>query len=99
VTGVQTCALPIYTLNFRMDENEFNDLGYDLMNNGYLKEALETFKLNATLFPHSWNVYDSYGEALLKSGQNDEAIKMYKKSVELNPGNENGKKVLARILE
>lgn len=85
------------TLKYKIDENEFNALGYDLMNNGFLKEALETFKLNAALFPASWNVYDSYGEALLKCGQNDEAVKMYKKSIELNPGNENAKKVLGQI--
>lgn len=85
------------TVRYRIDENEFNSMGYDLMGNGYLKEALETFKLNVTLFPASWNVYDSYGEALLKHGQKEEAIKMYKRSIELNPGNDNGKKVLAQI--
>jgi hypothetical protein len=31
--------------------------------------------------PVSWNVYDSYGEALLKNGQKEEAIKAYQKSV------------------
>jgi CubicO group peptidase (beta-lactamase class C family) len=85
------------TLNYSINEDQFNNMGYELMGDNKPKEALATFKLNTELFPGSWNVYDSYGEALLKYGQTDEALKMYRKSVELNPGNENGKKVLADI--
>jgi predicted negative regulator of RcsB-dependent stress response len=51
------------------------------------------------LFPNSWNVYDSYGEALLNTGEKEEAIKMYKKSIELNPKNEAGKKILEQLLK
>lgn len=98
------------TLNYKLNENEFNSLGYDLMASnqiaiisegaipGKLKEAVAVFKLNTELFPQSWNAFDSYGEALLKNGQKEEAIKMYKKSIQLNPGNEGGKKVLQEIL-
>lgn len=97
------------TAHYRLSEYEMNLLGYNLMggdNNPNpfhfpeakrFKEALETFKLNAELFPGSWNVYDSYGEALLAVGRKDEAIWMYKKSIELNPGNEGGKKLLEEI--
>ncbi|HSD05887.1 serine hydrolase [Flavobacterium sp.] len=85
------------TENYSIDENEFNELGYDFLENNKKEEALETFKLNTQLFPNSWNVYDSYGEALLKYGQTEKAIAMYKKSIELNPDNENGKKILKRI--
>lgn len=84
----------VYTL----DENELNTLGYEFMANNMDKEAYEVFKANMELFPKSWNVYDSYGEILLKMGQKDEAVRMYQKSVELNGGNDNGKKVLAQIL-
>jgi tetratricopeptide (TPR) repeat protein len=48
-------------------------------------------------FPESSNVYDSYGEALLKDGQKEEAIRNYKKSLELNPGNANAIEVLAGL--
>jgi tetratricopeptide (TPR) repeat protein len=75
-----------------------NTLGYEFMANNIDKEAYEVFKVNMELFPNSWNVYDSYGEILLKMGQKDEAIRMYQKSVELNGGNDNGKKVLAQLL-
>lgn len=70
-----------------------------MMSKNQLKEALEIFKLNVHLFPQSWNAYDSYGEALLKSDRKAEAIAMYKKSVALNPANDNGKKVLETLLK
>jgi CubicO group peptidase (beta-lactamase class C family) len=99
------------TLNYLLSEDEMNSLGYDFMGgtnnpNPYhfpeehrYTEAVETLKLNMQLYPDSWNAYDSYGEALLKIGQKDQAIKMYKKSIELNPKNESGKKVLEQLLK
>ncbi|GAB3927179.1 hypothetical protein GCM10028804_31930 [Larkinella terrae] len=81
-------------------ENDLNDWGYRMMNGmGQVKEALEVFRLIVSLYPKSWNAYDSLGEALLKNGRKDEAISMYRKSVELNPDNQNGKNVLERMLK
>jgi hypothetical protein len=48
---------------FCFSENEFNALGYRLMQTGKLKDALEVFKLNVELYPESANVYDSLAEA------------------------------------
>lgn len=82
---------------FKPKEDELNDWAYRMMANKQEKEALEIFKLNVYLFPKSWNVYDSYGEILLKMGDKGKAIEMYRKSIELNPKNENGKKILDKI--
>jgi D-alanyl-D-alanine-carboxypeptidase/D-alanyl-D-alanine-endopeptidase len=84
---------------FHLKENEVNSWGYFLSGKNEDAKALEIFKMNVALYPDSWNVYDSYGEMLLKTGQKEEAIKMYKKSLELNPKNENGKKVLEEIIK
>ena len=79
-------------------ENDLNDWAYRMMNGrGQIKESLEVFKLIVSLYPDSWNAYDSLGESLLKNGKKDEAITMYRKSVELNPDNQNGKKILERM--
>jgi len=78
-------------------EQEINRLGYELMNEKKLDDALLIFKLNIDEFPKSWNVYDSYGEALLKKGLRDEAIMNYKKSLELNPRNQSGIKALTDL--
>lgn len=69
-------------------ENDLNDWAYRMMNGGgNVQHALEVFQLIVRLYPDSWNAYDSLGEALLKNGKQDDAISMYRKSVELNPNN------------
>ncbi len=82
---------------FKPNEFEINDWGYRLMSSGKINEAKALFHLNTVLYPESWNVYDSYGEALMLNKENKEAIAMYKKSVEMNPNNEGGKRALQRI--
>ena len=55
------------------------------------------FRINVEIFPESWNVYDSLGEALLAGGETEEAIAMYEKSLELNPESPSGLQMLDRI--
>ena len=83
----------VYSLN----EGEINAAGYQLLMSGKTAEAIEMFKLNVEAFPKSGNVYDSLGEAYLKAGNKKLALVNYKKSVELDPANENGKKVIAEL--
>jgi tetratricopeptide (TPR) repeat protein len=80
-------------------ERSFNLLGYKFLNEGKQNEALEIFKLNVAEYPESFNVYDSLGEAYMKMRNKDEAIKNYQKSLELNPKNDNAKKMLEKISE
>ena len=75
---------------YNLDEQEMNMVGYELLRDGKLPEALTVFTLNAESFPNSYNVYDSRGEAHMKLGDKAAAIRDYKKSVELNPRNTNG---------
>jgi len=79
---------------YYLNENEMNMTGYQFLQPGKVKEAAAIFKLNTQAFPKSSNVYDSYGEALMALGNKTEAIENYKKSVQLNPGNEGGIKIL-----
>jgi CubicO group peptidase (beta-lactamase class C family) len=76
---------------------ELNSLGYQVMRMGDVAGAIEIFKLNVDQFPQEWNVYDSLGEAYLKLGNKPEAIKNYKRSLELNPNNDNGRGVLKSL--
>ena len=50
-------------------------------------------KLNVEFYPNAWNVYDSLAEAYMTNGEKDLAIANYKKSLELNPQNANGRDV------
>jgi CubicO group peptidase (beta-lactamase class C family) len=84
---------------YGLDEDEMNSLGYGLMRDGKMKEALAVFSLNVEAFPKSFNVYDSRGEAYMANGEKENAIRDYKKSVELNPRNTNGFTKLAELGE
>lgn len=78
-------------------EREINQLGYNLLTEKKIAESVKVFKLNTELYPESWNVYDSYGEALAEAGDKENAILNYKKSIELNPDNEGGKVMLKKL--
>jgi CubicO group peptidase (beta-lactamase class C family) len=78
-------------------ESVVNAKGYDLIEVKKLKEAIEIFKLNVFAFPQSANAFDSLGEAYLEAGDKISAIENYKKSLALNPDNENARAVLKRL--
>jgi len=78
-------------------ESRLNRAGYDFMRRGLLADALHAFRLNRDLFPGSWNVYDSYAEGLLASGDRKGAIANYRKSLELNPDHEAGRQRLDEL--
>lgn len=80
-------------------ENDFNALGYRLLQSGNVEAAIEVFKLNVEAYPESWNVYDSLGEAYMVNGDKKPAIKYYKKSLELNPDNSNAVEILKNLQE
>jgi CubicO group peptidase (beta-lactamase class C family) len=85
------------TTNFIMDENELNVLGYEFLENKKDALAFEVFRSALVLFPFSDNLFNSYGEVLAKSSKKEEAIIMYKKSLLLNPKNEDSKKSLEEL--
>jgi len=80
-----------------VSEAQLNGLGYRYLQKGQLPEALAILKLNVELHPDSGNTHDSYGEALLKLGRKEQALAAYRRSLELDPANENAAKVLAEL--
>ena len=83
--------------DIRPPEMDMNNLGYRLMNNDNLDDALNVFLENIKLYPSSYNVYDSAAEAYMNREENDKAIEYYKKSMRLNPGNTNGVEMLKKL--
>jgi len=86
-----------FKTEMKPDEEYINDLGYRLMGKQQLKKAEQFLKLNLVNYPGSWNAYDSYGEILLKLNKKEKSIEMYKKSIALNPNNEDAKKIIKMI--
>jgi CubicO group peptidase (beta-lactamase class C family) len=82
---------------YTIREDEMNMLGYQLLHMGKTKEAIEVFRLNTEAFPESYNVWDSYAEAFMLSGDKENAIKYYKKSLEINPESESGIEALKKL--
>ena len=80
--------------DFSLSEDEINSWGYQLIEQNKKQEALKVFQLNTLLFPKSSNVYDSYAETLELLGNHKEAIINYRKSLELNPDNNNARQFL-----
>ncbi|HJQ68426.1 MAG TPA: serine hydrolase [Blastocatellia bacterium] len=84
-------------LNAAVAEDRINQLGYTLMGEKKYTEAIAIFTLNVEMYPKSSNVYDSLAEAYMKSGNKELAIKNYKKSLELNPANQNAVEMLKTL--
>lgn len=64
-------------------ETIVNIMGYEHLQAGDLKGAIEILKLNATAFPESPNVYDSLADAYLAADEKDLARQNAKKTIEL----------------
>ncbi|MFY9557032.1 MAG: serine hydrolase [Blastocatellia bacterium] len=83
--------------NAAVDEGRLNTLGYSLLQQKKLAEAIAVFKLNVELYPKSSNAHDSLGEAYMANGDKELAITNYKKSLELDPSNTNAVEMLKKL--
>jgi dienelactone hydrolase len=64
------------------DEGLVNMIGYEHLQEGDNKGAIEILKLNVAAFPDSANVYDSLSDAYLADGQKDLARENAKKTLQ-----------------
>jgi CubicO group peptidase (beta-lactamase class C family) len=83
--------------DYDLNEDDMNSTGYKLLQSEKIDEAVAVFKLNIEAFSKSSNAYDSYAEALMTKGNTEMAIVNYKKSVEINPNNQNGIDFLKKL--
>lgn len=79
------------------NENTMNVLGYSLLWSDRIDEAIGVLELNAEAYPDSWNVHDSLGEAYAAAGQREKAIQSYRRSLKLEPRNENARTWLEKL--
>lgn len=83
--------------DFTEVETGFNALGYVLLNENRIDDAVKIFRLNVREFPSSANAYDSLAEAYEDAGNSNSAIKNYRRSLELNPKNTNAVEHLRKL--
>lgn len=77
--------------------NELNKIGYELLRSGNVESAIKIFSLNVSAFPGSANAYDSRGEAYFNKKEYQSSKDDYRKSLELDPSNQNAKEMLLKI--
>lgn len=80
-----------------VDEETINWLGYDYLGRKELSMAIAVFEYNTRAFPASANTYDSLGEALMNAGDTKTAIANYRRSLELDPGNDNATAMIEKM--
>ena len=83
-------------------EGQLNQLGYFHLQAGRTDAAIRLFRLNTIAYPTSANTYDSLGDAYLANGQNELALRMSEKALELlakDPSSEDRKKAIRESAE
>ncbi|WP_250255545.1 serine hydrolase [Chryseobacterium sp. Marseille-Q3244] len=78
-------------------ENTLNDIGYILLRNSRIDEAVKVFALNAKENPQSANAFDSLGEGYFSAKNYVLALENYKKSLAINPENTNAVNMIRKI--
>jgi hypothetical protein len=83
------------TYNF--NEDELNNLGYQLIRKNKFKEAIRIFQMNVEAYPKSGNTYDSLAEGYMDDGDKAQAVANYEKSLQVNPKNRNAVVMLQKL--
>lgn len=82
-----------------LSANAINNAGYSALRQKNIKGAINLMTVYTELYPQDANAFDSLGEAVMASGDNKQAIAWYKKSLTLNPANDNAKKMIEKLLK
>ncbi len=82
---------------YRFGERELNTLGYILLYDNAVDEAIQVFELNTRECPASFNAFDSLAEAYVKKGDTAAAIRAYETALRLNPGYTQGVEALKAL--
>ncbi|MEM6327512.1 MAG: serine hydrolase [Bacteroidota bacterium] len=83
--------------DFARGEWALNRLGYMLLQEGRMDDAVTVFELNAREHPQSANVHDSLGEGYLERGDLDAALRSYRRVLELAPRSRNAPRMIEQI--
>jgi tetratricopeptide (TPR) repeat protein len=74
-----------------------NEAGYSLLRAGRTRDAVKVFATNVALHPSDANAYDSLGDGQMAAGLKAAAIGSYKKSLAMNPKNDNAIAMLQKL--
>ena len=83
--------------SYDFSEKWLNNLGYDILIRYKFSEAIDIFKLNTEAFPESANTWDSLGDGYFWEGDRENAIRSYRKALEIDPNKENSLERLRKL--
>lgn len=87
------------TVNYFYTLKGLNVYGYELVKKEKEEDAIEVFKFLTSEFPENANFFDSLGEVYFISGDLDNAMLNYEKSLSLDATNDNAKIYIEKIKE
>ncbi|MCR8966024.1 serine hydrolase [Brevibacillus halotolerans] len=82
---------------FFVNEGECNSIAHEWSKEKRFDKAIEMLTASIIAFPDSYVLYDSLGKMYRLSGEDQLAIKSYRKSLELNPENEKTKLAIKEL--
>jgi len=86
--------------SFVISEGDLNTVGLQLVfNPNKSQQGIDVFLLATQLFPNSANLFDSLAEGYLYIGEEEKAIDNFKKSLALNPQNQNAINRLEQLVQ
>ena len=74
-----------------------NKLGFALIDNNQLNQAISVFIVNTKIFPQEPNTFDSLASAYEKAGDNTKALLNYHKALSLDSDFESAKQAILRL--
>ncbi len=86
-------------VKYSFEESYLTAAGDALLRYNKVSEAVEFFNFVVEEFPQSADAYGGLGNAYMKAGNKKLARKSFEKSLELNPADENAKKMLEQLLK
>jgi dienelactone hydrolase len=66
-------------------EATLNAIGYQFIQRNRIDDAIEIFRMNTKAYPNSANCWDSFADGYVAKGDQENAIKCYRKVLELLP--------------
>ncbi|MES2592951.1 MAG: transglycosylase SLT domain-containing protein [Bacteroidota bacterium] len=84
-------------LAYAYGHERYNSIGFKLLKARKAEEAYKVFKHNEISYPESWSVYQGLGESYRLMGQKEQALLNYKKSLLLNPDNQESQRAVTRL--
>jgi tetratricopeptide (TPR) repeat protein len=78
-------------------EHEMNEAGYIVLRGGNPADAVILFGMNTQRYPHSWNTWDSLGEAQRAAGDVEGSKASYRQALALYPGDDGATSAIAKM--